>query len=68
MAFAVAGNADQGFMGRFCEQRSNPFPDFAGVDSRSGMRVVAVGRGPGALTAELVARLGASAVAGADPS
>ena len=45
MAFAVAGNADQGFMGRFSVQRSNPFLDFAGVDSRSGMRVVAVGRG-----------------------
>jgi SAM-dependent methyltransferase len=68
MAFDVAGNAYQRFMGRFSEKLSAPFADFAGVDAGSGMRVVDVGCGPGALTAELVGRLGASAVSGADPS
>jgi SAM-dependent methyltransferase len=68
MAFDVAGNAYQRFMGRFSEKLSAPFADFAGVDAGSGMRVVDVGCGPGALTAVLVDRLGASAVTGADPS
>jgi SAM-dependent methyltransferase len=68
MAFDVAGSAYQRFMGRFSEQLSAPFADFAGVEAGSGMRVLDVGCGPGALTAELVDRLGASAVSGADPS
>jgi SAM-dependent methyltransferase len=68
MAFDVAGGAYQRFMGRFSEKLAAPFADFAGVSAGSGMRVVDVGCGPGALTAELVARLGASEVVGADPS
>jgi SAM-dependent methyltransferase len=68
MAFDVAGNAYQRFMGRFSEHLSAPFADFAGVTAGSGMRVVDVGCGPGALTAELVERLGSSEVVGADPS
>ena len=68
MAFDVAGNAYLRFMGRFSEKLSAPFADFAGVDAGSGMGVVDVGCGPGALTAVLVDRLGASAVTGADPS
>ena len=68
MAFDVAGSAYQRFMGRFSEKLSVPFADFAGVDSGSGMRVLDVGCGPGALTAVLVERLGAAAVTGADPS
>jgi SAM-dependent methyltransferase len=68
MAFDVAGGAYQRFMGRFSEKLAAPFADFAGVTAGSGMRVVDVGCGLGALTAELVARLGASEVVGADPS
>jgi SAM-dependent methyltransferase len=40
--------------------------DLAGV--RTGQRVLDVGSGPGALTAELVARVGASKVVAVDPS
>jgi SAM-dependent methyltransferase len=68
MAFDVAGGSYQRFMGRFSEKLSAPFADFAGVSAGSGMRVVDVGCGPGALTAELVDRLGAAAVTGVDPS
>lgn len=68
MAFDVAGGAYQRFMGRFSDQLSDPFLDFAGVDPGSPLRVVDVGCGPGALTVELVARLGPSSVAAADPS
>lgn len=68
MAFDVAGGSYQRFMGRFSETLSAPFADFAGVTAGSGMRVVDVGCGPGALTSVLMDRLGAPAVAGADPS
>ncbi|MEP6649931.1 MAG: class I SAM-dependent methyltransferase [Lapillicoccus sp.] len=68
MAFDVAGGSYQRFMGRFSEKLSARFADFAGVTAGSGMMVLDVGCGPGALTAELVSRLGASDVAGADPS
>jgi len=40
--------------------------DFAGV--RAGQRALDVGSGPGALTAELVARLGPASVSAVDPS
>ena len=53
------------FMGRYSRQLAAPFADFAGV--AAGMSVVDVGAGTGALTAELVARLG-SRVAVAEPS
>jgi len=66
MAFDVAGTSYGKFMGRFSEKLSAPFADFSGV--AAGMRVVDVGCGPGALTAELVDRLGSSSVVGADPS
>src|SRR6185312_12933471 len=54
------------FMGRYSTGLSGPFADFADVGA--GQRVLDVGCGPGALTAELVARLGASSVAAVDPS
>lgn len=54
------------FMGRYSRGLSAPFADFA--DVRAGQRVLDVGCGPGALTAELVARVGASSVVGVDPS
>jgi SAM-dependent methyltransferase len=53
-------------MGRFSGQLGPLFADFAGVES-SG-RALDVGCGPGALTVELVARLGAANVSAVDPS
>src|SRR5512132_83167 len=53
-------------MGRYSRSLSPLLAYLAGV--RSGQRVLAVGCGPGALTPELVGRLGAEAVAAADPS
>jgi trans-aconitate methyltransferase len=54
------------FMGQYSEPLAQQFVDYAGV--REGQRAVDVGCGPGALTAQLVARLGPSAVAAVDPS
>jgi SAM-dependent methyltransferase len=53
-------------MGRYSTQLAAPMADLAGV--RSGHRVIDVGCGPGALTAELVERVGADHVAAVDPS
>ena len=63
-AFRVDGDAYDNFMGRYATVLAPVFADFAGV--RSGLRVLDVGAGTGALTTELVAR-GASTAA-ADPS
>ncbi len=68
MAFDVAGEVYQRFMGRFSDPLAVPFADFAGVGRGSGLRVLDVGCGPGALSVELVARVGAERVAAADPS
>ena len=64
--FDVAAEAYGRFMGRFAEPLAGPFADRAGV--HPGMRALDVGCGPGALTAELVRRLGPAAVAAIDPS
>lgn len=66
MSFAVAAEAYDSFMGRYSGPLTPLFADFAGVGA--GQRVLDVGCGPGALTAELIARLGADAVTAVDPS
>jgi SAM-dependent methyltransferase len=66
MSFEVAADAYDRYMGRYSRLLSPQLADLAGV--RSGQRVLDVGCGPGALTAELVGRLGASAVSAVDPS
>jgi SAM-dependent methyltransferase len=62
--FRVGGDAYDDFMGRYSRALAPLFADFAGVAPET--RVLDVGAGTGALTAELLAR-GAS-VAAADPS
>jgi SAM-dependent methyltransferase len=64
--FDVAAEAYDRYMGAWSRQLSPQLIAFAGV--RPGQRVLDVGCGPGALTAELVARLGAETVAAVDPS
>jgi SAM-dependent methyltransferase len=54
------------FMGRYSEPLAARFAELAGV--RRGQRVLDVGCGPGALTAELVSRAGPDAVSAVDPS
>jgi len=66
VSFAVAAGAYDRFMGRYSVPLARPFAAFAGVEP--GARALDVGCGPGALTAELVARLGAPAVTAVDPS
>jgi SAM-dependent methyltransferase len=61
--FRVGGDAYDDFMGRYSVRLAPLFADFAGVD---GGRILDVGAGTGALTAELLAR-GADVVA-AEPS
>ncbi len=53
-------------MGRYSVPLAPRFADLASV--AAGQRVVDVGCGPGALTTELVVRVGAAAVAAVDPS
>jgi SAM-dependent methyltransferase len=64
--FFTSTNSYDRFMGRFSGPLGPLFADFAGVEA-SG-RALDVGCGPGALTGELVARLGAPNVAAIDPS
>ena len=66
MGFQVAAEAYDRFMGRYSVGLAAQMADLAGV--AGGQRVLDVGCGPGALTAELVARLGATDVAAVDPS
>lgn len=54
------------FMGRYSEPLAQLFADLAGV--ARGQRALDVGCGPGTLTAELVRRLGGSAVCAVEPS
>jgi SAM-dependent methyltransferase len=66
VSFAVGPDAYDRFMGRYSVPLALLFADLATV--RPGQRVLDVGCGPGALTSELVTRLGAGAVAAIDPS
>jgi SAM-dependent methyltransferase len=66
MTFDVAAEAYDRFMGRYSRLLSAQLTELAGI--RPGQRVIDVGCGPGALTAELVTRLGPEAVAAVDPS
>jgi SAM-dependent methyltransferase len=66
VTFNVPADAYDRFMGRYSSQLSAQLADLAGIEA--GQRVIDVGSGPGALTGELVRRLGANAVAAVDPS
>jgi SAM-dependent methyltransferase len=66
MSFAVAADAYDRFMGRYSVPLAPELADFGGISA--GQCVLDVGCGPGALTAELVTRLGADAVSAVDPS
>ena len=66
MSFDVAADAYGRFMGRFSEPLAAEFAALVGP--AEGQRALDVGCGTGALTAELVQRLGAAAVSAVDPS
>lgn len=64
MGFAVSAESYDAFMGRYSTLLALSFADFGRADA--GQRVLDVGSGPGALTAELLRR--GARVAAADPS
>jgi SAM-dependent methyltransferase len=66
VTFDVAAEAYDRFMGRYSRSLAPQLADLARV--RAGQRALDVGCGPGALTSELVVRLGADAVTAVDPS
>jgi SAM-dependent methyltransferase len=66
MSFNVAADSYDRFMGRYSAPLAPQLADFAAI--ADGQRVLDVGCGPGALTAELVTRLGPDSVAAVDPS
>jgi SAM-dependent methyltransferase len=66
MSFAAGADAYDRFMGRYSVELAPLFADFSGVEGVE--RILDVGCGPGALTAELTKRLGASAVTAVDPT
>jgi SAM-dependent methyltransferase len=66
VSFTIGADAYDRFMGRYSVPLAPQLADFAMV--AVGQRVLDVGCGPGALTAELVRRLGPSAVTAVDPS
>jgi len=66
VSFDVSAEAYLRFMGRYSEPLAAQFADLAGIGQ--GQRVLDVGCGPGALTAELARRTGADAVSAVEPS
>ncbi len=66
VSFNVGADRYDRFMGRYSVPLAPELADFAGI--ADGQRVLDVGCGPGALTAELVRRLGSEAVSAVDPS
>lgn len=66
MIFNVAAESYDRFMGAWSSQLASQLADLASISP--GQRVLDVGCGPGSLTAELVARLGAPSVTAVDPS
>jgi SAM-dependent methyltransferase len=66
VSFDVSADAYGRFMGRYSEPLAVLFADLAGV--ARGQAALDVGCGPGALTAELVRRLGDAFVRAVDPS
>jgi SAM-dependent methyltransferase len=66
VSFTVGADSYDRFMGRYAVPLAPRFADFAGV--AADQRVLDVGCGPGALTAELVGRLGPAGVSAVDPS
>jgi len=66
VSFEVSPDAYARFMGQYSQPLAPLFADLAGV--RPGQRVLDVGCGPGALTAELASRAGAENVSAVDPS
>lgn len=66
MSFAVAADAYDRFMGRYSQPLAPVFADYAGIADDGS--VIDVGCGPGALTTELVRRLGSRSVTAVDPS
>lgn len=65
VSFNVTADEYTRFMGRYSEPLAAGFADAAGV--AAGQRALDVGCGAGALTAELVRRLGSAAVCAVDP-
>ena len=66
VSFNVTADAYLRFMGLYSEPLAASFADLAGIGP--GQRVLDVGCGPGALTAELMRRVGAESVSAVDPS
>jgi len=66
MSFNVSADSYLRFMGQYSEPLAAQFADLAAV--RGGQRVLDVGCGPGALTAELVRRTSLEAVSAVEPS
>jgi SAM-dependent methyltransferase len=68
VSFTVPAESYDRFMGRYSVPLAPVFATFAGVSVGGAARVLDVGCGPGALTAELVRRVGPASVAAVDPS